>query len=300
MDISCHLLTGLPLLFLAPQVETSVRFLGVERMRVIEFNYRNRYESVITVFYYMNFRWSTIASRLPGRTDNEIKNYWNTHIRKRLLKMGIDPVTHSPRLDLLDLSSILSSPLYGSSQMNMYPEILKLASSLFSSSHQQNQDLNICDQNNGQEHHNQSFNPQIQNQQIQPCVSMPFNQARLVESNLNPYPSISSDFGFQQHSQLSDWQHCNGIGSSTKTEDFVPQLPCYNYYNSDCYANNNNQNMSFSSVLSTPSSSPTPLNSNSTYKNGSSITEDETESFVSSNNILRFQIQDMLCVSEFL
>ena len=51
----------------------------------------------------MNLRWSAIAARLPGRTDNEIKNYWNTHIRKRLLKMGIDPVTHSPRLDLMGL-----------------------------------------------------------------------------------------------------------------------------------------------------------------------------------------------------
>lgn len=30
------------------------------------------------------FRWSAIATKLPGRTDNDIKNYWNCKLRKRL------------------------------------------------------------------------------------------------------------------------------------------------------------------------------------------------------------------------
>ncbi|MQL78106.1 hypothetical protein Taro_010543 [Colocasia esculenta] len=29
-------------------------------------------------------RWSKIARQLPGRTDNEIKNYWRTRIQKKL------------------------------------------------------------------------------------------------------------------------------------------------------------------------------------------------------------------------
>ena len=77
--------------------------------------------------------------RLVKSQGNGIKNYWNTNIRKRLLRMGIDPVTHAPRLDLLDMSSILRSAigtvnpsflnLQGllGAQALMNPEFFKLA-----------------------------------------------------------------------------------------------------------------------------------------------------------------------------
>ncbi|KAJ8761735.1 hypothetical protein K2173_004544 [Erythroxylum novogranatense] len=35
-------------------------------------------------------RWSTIASKLPGRTDNEVKNYWHTHLSKRLKNATVE------------------------------------------------------------------------------------------------------------------------------------------------------------------------------------------------------------------
>nr|KJB80242.1 hypothetical protein B456_013G088400 [Gossypium raimondii] len=54
-------------------------------------------QTIIQLHAFLGNRWSTIAAHLPNRTDNEIKNYWNTHVKKRFTKMGIDPTTHKPK-----------------------------------------------------------------------------------------------------------------------------------------------------------------------------------------------------------
>lgn len=35
-------------------------------------------------------RWSKIAQHLPGRTDNEIKNYWRTRVQKQARQLNVD------------------------------------------------------------------------------------------------------------------------------------------------------------------------------------------------------------------
>ncbi|KAH7515978.1 transcription factor MYB16 [Ziziphus jujuba] len=62
-------------------------------------------QTIIQLHALLGNRWSAIATHLPKRTDNEIKNYWNTHLKKRLMKMGIDPVTHKPKTDALGSGS---------------------------------------------------------------------------------------------------------------------------------------------------------------------------------------------------
>ncbi|KAK1259442.1 Transcription repressor MYB5 [Acorus gramineus] len=51
---------------------------------------------IIRLHRLLGNRWSLIAGRIPGRTDNEIKNYWNIHLSKKLIGQGIDPRTHKP------------------------------------------------------------------------------------------------------------------------------------------------------------------------------------------------------------
>ncbi|CAH8389628.1 unnamed protein product [Eruca vesicaria subsp. sativa] len=60
-------------------------------------------------------KWAAIATSLAGRTDNEIKNYWNTNLKKRLKQKGIDPITHKP--------------INPTSQTGSEPKIHKLGSS---------------------------------------------------------------------------------------------------------------------------------------------------------------------------
>ncbi|CAL9046036.1 myb-related protein 308-like [Musa acuminata AAA Group] len=53
-------------------------------------------ELIIKLHGLLGNKWSLIASRLPGRTDNEIKNYWNTQIKRKLIGRGVDPQAHGP------------------------------------------------------------------------------------------------------------------------------------------------------------------------------------------------------------
>lgn len=49
---------------------------------------------IIKLHALLGNRWSLIAGRLPGRTDNQVENYWNSHLKRKLISIGIDPNNH--------------------------------------------------------------------------------------------------------------------------------------------------------------------------------------------------------------
>ncbi|KAL9346756.1 hypothetical protein Peur_061609 [Populus x canadensis] len=55
-------------------------------------------QTIIKLHEMLGNRWSTIAAKLPGRTDNEIKNFWNTYLRNRFNNNISNTAVQAPKL----------------------------------------------------------------------------------------------------------------------------------------------------------------------------------------------------------
>lgn len=205
--------------------------------------------------------------------------------------MGIDPVTHTPRLDLLDMSSILRSALANPSFLNlqgllgaqalMNPDLLKLAATATLLSLKNN--TNLVSQNLQQINNNQV--------QLQSQVSQPDYTTCQFQSDNNNVNTLLSANMVSMISTSSSAENSNPsyLGEDLISKQYAELAHCLN---------NENQNMGYESVLSTPLSTPTltPLNSSSTYVNSS--TEEERDTYCS--DIFKFEIPESLDINDFL
>ncbi|KAJ4704964.1 MYB transcription factor [Melia azedarach] len=89
-----------------------LRWLNYLRPNIKHGEFSDDEDRIICSFYAsIGSRWSIIATQLPGRTDNDIKNYWNTKLKKKLMGM----VNQSQRKPHQSSAAVSFSSLFQSS-----------------------------------------------------------------------------------------------------------------------------------------------------------------------------------------
>ncbi|KAL4569809.1 hypothetical protein LXL04_025453 [Taraxacum kok-saghyz] len=70
-----------------------LRWINYLRPNLRRGNFTKEEEDVILNLHKkLGSKWSVMAAQLPGRSDNEIKNHWHTHLKNRIRKDKIEQV----------------------------------------------------------------------------------------------------------------------------------------------------------------------------------------------------------------
>ncbi|XP_078442797.1 transcription factor MYB30-like isoform X2 [Wolffia australiana] len=79
-------------------------------------------ETIISLHQQLGNRWSAIAAKLPGRTDNEIKNVWHARLKKRSKPSSTSSERKRCRLETRECSSDDSNGGSGDSETLLLDE----------------------------------------------------------------------------------------------------------------------------------------------------------------------------------
>ncbi|KAK4264621.1 hypothetical protein QN277_025774 [Acacia crassicarpa] len=150
---------------------------------------------IINLHSLLGNKWSLIAARLPGRTDNEIKNYWNTHVKRKLYSLGIDPQTHRPLPSAASVAITTPATTSGtikrrtSNNQNNNPKLKPVSSSGDSNSNSSSgitTDESANSDNNNNDNHHQLINLEL-------SIGLPASSNDSKTLVVHPSDAVSDD-----------------------------------------------------------------------------------------------------------
>nr|AQM49950.1 MYB transcription factor 113 [Liquidambar formosana]QVX18575.1 MYB transcription factor 113 [Liquidambar formosana] len=95
---------------------------------------------IIRLHKLLGNRWSLIAGRLPGRTANDVKNYWNTHLYKKRMVSRQEELKDSAQKTVVKVNVIKPRPRTFSKRL---PWLRENSSTMFDDIHHQQKDNSI-------------------------------------------------------------------------------------------------------------------------------------------------------------
>ncbi|XP_028757913.1 transcription factor MYB62-like [Neltuma alba] len=179
-------------------------------------------------------RWSKIAQHLPGRTDNEIKNYWRTRVQKQARQLNIE----SGSKKFIDAIRCFWTP-----------RLLQKVEQQQNSSSAATSYSSLTDTNN----------LHVSSSSSSPMLSTNYNNNSVIPNSLSCSPSSSS---FQQPAANFSSTFCsnpsNFPSDSWKFSQFLEPSPlelpashCYMLENNACYGNPIQENLLVNNMTTT-------------------------------------------------
>ncbi|CAL9138905.1 unnamed protein product [Musa acuminata var. zebrina] len=151
-------------------------------------------------------RWSRIAQHLPGRTDNEIKNYWRTRVQKqaRQLKIDADSTTFRDAVRCYLMPRLLDRT--GSSQAAPSSMDAVSISAATTAAADQAQQASLHDISDASMRYYEPPGPEIRSPSSSPCSTvLPRLPATVAEADVVTFDPFSSGYSMNDAYDLDTW-----------------------------------------------------------------------------------------------